>query len=170
VSRNVTRAELERLGLGDGPGAPGNAPSGVPLRQRYYERSLTSRRPASAPCCPNSGVCSPAQRALDAYLETLKRFVANAASVGGESHEIRSVAAPLDEVLKPIRLPDDPLAASYAIGGVLQIELARKQQLELTDAASRLRAEIELLHREARLLADGNMPPVAAADLSYNPN
>jgi Lon protease-like protein len=113
----------------------------------------------------------PAQQALDAYLETVKRFVATAASVGGESQEIRSVAASLDEVLKPIHLPDDPLAASYAIGGVLQIELARKQQLlELPDAASRLRAEIDLLRREARLLADGAMPPVAASDLTYNPN
>jgi uncharacterized protein len=111
------------------------------------------------------------QAALDAYLETVKRFVASAASMGAESLEITTVAASLDEVLKPIQLPDDPMAASYAVGGVLQIELTRKQQLlELPDAATRLGAELDLLRREARLLSDGAMPPVASADISYNPN
>jgi uncharacterized protein len=111
------------------------------------------------------------QTALDAYLDTVKRFVASAASVGRESQEITEVAASLDEVLKPIRLPDDPLAASYAVAGVLQIELHRKQQLlELPDGASRLQAELNLLRREARLLADGAMPPVSRDDLRYNPN
>ena len=31
------------------------------------------------------------------------------------------MAASLDEVLKPIQLPDDPLAASYAVAGVLTL-------------------------------------------------
>jgi Lon protease-like protein len=111
------------------------------------------------------------QAALDAYLDTVKRFVASAASVGRESQEITDVAASLDEVLKPIRLPDDPLAASYAVAGVLQIELNRKQQLlELPDGASRLEAELSLLRREARLLADGAMPPISRDDLRYHPN
>ncbi|HET7520510.1 MAG TPA: LON peptidase substrate-binding domain-containing protein [Candidatus Limnocylindria bacterium] len=111
------------------------------------------------------------QAALDAYLETVKRFVASAASLGSESPEITTVAASLDEVLKPIQLPDDPMAASYAVGGVLQIELTRKQQLlEMPDAASRLGAELTLLRREAKLLSDGAMPPVASSDLRYNPN
>ncbi|HET6745916.1 MAG TPA: LON peptidase substrate-binding domain-containing protein [Candidatus Limnocylindria bacterium] len=111
------------------------------------------------------------QAALDAYLETVKRFVASAASMGSESTETTSVAASLDEVLKPIRLPADPMAASYAVGGVLQIELTRKQQLlEMPDAASRLHAELELLRREARLLSDGAMPPIATSDLRYHPN
>jgi Lon protease-like protein len=111
------------------------------------------------------------QAALDAYLETVKRFVASAASVGRESQEITDVAASLDEVLKPIRLPDDPLAASYAVAGLLQIELTRKQHLlELSDGATRLGAELHLLRREARLLADGAMPPVSRDDLRYNPN
>ncbi|HEX2140888.1 MAG TPA: LON peptidase substrate-binding domain-containing protein [Candidatus Limnocylindria bacterium] len=111
------------------------------------------------------------QSALDAYMETVKRFVASAASIGAESKEITDVASSLDEVLKPIRLPDDPLAASYAVAGVLQIELTRKQQLlELPDATSRLRAELQLLRREARLLADGAMPPVSTADIRYHPN
>ena len=111
------------------------------------------------------------QAALDAYLDTVKRFVAAAASTGRESKEITDVAASLDEVLKPIRLPDDPLAASYAVAGVLQIELSRKQQLlELPDGASRLEAELNLLRREARLLADGAMPPISRDDLRYHPN
>ena len=111
------------------------------------------------------------QAALDAYLDTVKRFVASAASVGRESQEITEVAASLDEVLKPIQLPDDPLAASYAVAGVLQIELNRKQQLlELPDGASRLQSELNLLRREARLLADGAMPPISRDDLTYHRN
>lgn len=111
------------------------------------------------------------QAALDAYLDTVKRFVASTASVGRESQEITDVATSLDEVLKPIHLPDDPLAASYAVAGVLQIELHRKQQLlEQPDGASRLQAELNLLRRESRLLAEGSMPPVSRDDLRYNLN
>lgn len=111
------------------------------------------------------------QDALDAYLETVKRYVASAASVGHEPGEIGRVTGSLDEVLKPIRLPDDPLAASYAVGGMLQIELTRKQQLlELPDGARRLAAELQLLRREARLLGDGAISPISSADLHYNPN
>lgn len=111
------------------------------------------------------------QRGLDAYMATVKRLVARAASVGDASQETPDVTASLDEVLKPIQLPDDPVAASYAVGGVLQIELARKQTLlELPDAAQRLRAELELLRREASFLDDGALPPVPAGDLGYHPN
>ena len=111
------------------------------------------------------------QAALDDYLETVKRFVASAASVGRESPEITDVAASLDEVIKPIRLPDDPLAASYAVAGVLQVELHHKQRLlEQPDGASRLQAELNLLRREARLLADGAMPPIRRDELQYNRN
>ncbi len=118
-----------------------------------------------------ASLVAPAQRALDAYLATVKRFVVRAASVGDESQETTDVAASLDQVLKPIKLPDDPVAASYAIGGVLQIELSRKQHLlELPDAATRLRAEMDLLRRESSLLDDGALPPVQASDIDYNPN
>lgn len=111
------------------------------------------------------------QAALDQYLVTVKRFVATAASESQPPDEVHDVTASLDAVLKPIHLPEDPLAASYAVGGLLQVELTRKQQLlELPDAASRLRAELQLLHREARFLADGALPPIAPADLRYNPN
>jgi Lon protease-like protein len=111
------------------------------------------------------------QAALDTYLATVKRFVARAASVGQPSQQPSDVSASLDQVLKRIQLPDDPIAASYAVAGVLQVELSRKQHLlALPDASSRLRAELELLRREARLLDDGAMPPVPAADLTYHPN
>ena len=111
------------------------------------------------------------QAALDAYLVTVKRFVARTASVGDASAEANNVTASLDEVLKPIRLPDDPVAASYAVGGMLQVELTRKQRLlELPDAATRLGAELDLLRREASLLDDGAMPPIPTGDLGYNPN
>jgi Lon protease-like protein len=111
------------------------------------------------------------QEALDAYMRTVKQFVASAASIGAESREITDVAASLDEVLKPIQLPDEPLAASYAVAGVLQIELVRKQELlEAPDAVSRLESELRLLRREARLLSEGAMPPVSTGDLRFHPN
>ncbi|MEO5985578.1 MAG: LON peptidase substrate-binding domain-containing protein [Candidatus Limnocylindria bacterium] len=111
------------------------------------------------------------QVALDRYLATVKRFVARTASVGDVSQESPDMRASLDQVLKPIQLPDDPVAASYAVGGMLQVELVRKQKLlELPDAASRLRAELDLLRREARFLDDGAMPPIPPGDLGYHPN
>jgi Lon protease-like protein len=117
------------------------------------------------------GLLPRVQTALDTYLVTVKRFVASAASIGAESREITDVAASLDEVLKPIRLPEEPLAASYAVAGVLQIERIRRQALlELPDAATRLDAELALLRREADLLADGAMPPVSTGDLRFHPN
>lgn len=111
------------------------------------------------------------QAALDGYMDTVKRFVTATASVGHDSQEISSVAASLDDVLKPIHLPDDPSAASYAVGGLLQIELTRKQHLlEIPTAAARLAAELDLLRRESRLLAEGSLPPVPTSDLGYHPN
>lgn len=111
------------------------------------------------------------QSALDQYLSTVKRYAASAASLGNDDRTANDVTASLDAVLKPIHLPEDPLAASYAVGGILQVELIRKQQLlELPDAASRLQMELNLLRRESSLLADGAMPPVPPADLRYHPN
>jgi uncharacterized protein len=111
------------------------------------------------------------QRALDAYLATVKRFVVRSASVSDGPDERRDMSASLDEVLRPIELPDNPAAASYAVAGLLQVELTRKQRLlEQPDASARLGAELELLRRETRLLDDGELPTVPASDLGYNPN
>ena len=129
--------------------------------------------PIDEPLGEDAAALLPAvQHALDAYLATVKRFVVRTASLGSnEPQEPTAVAATLDRMLKPIQLPDDPVAASYAIGGVLQIELSRKQQLlEIPDAVSRLRTELELLRRESRLLDDGAMPPVQASDIGFHPN
>jgi len=134
--------------------------------------ALAEVEPWDEPAGEDAAALLPAvQGALDAYLATVKRFAARTASVGDASQETPDVNATLDEVLKPIQLPDDPVAASYAVAGVLQIELARKQQLlELPDAARRLRAELGLLRREASFLDDGAMSPVPAGDLGYHPN
>lgn len=111
------------------------------------------------------------QQALDAYLTTVKRFVVRTASVGVHANESSGMTASLDDILKPIHLPDDPVAASYAVAGVLQVELSRKQRLlELPDAAARLRAELALLRGEIRLLDDGDLPTAPASQLGYNPN
>ena len=113
----------------------------------------------------------PVQRALDGYMATVKRLVARTASGGDAAQETRDVTATLDEVLKPIHLPEDPVAASYAVAGVLQIELARKQKLlELPDASRRLTAELEVLRRETSFLDDGALPPLPSGDLGYHPN
>jgi len=135
--------------------------------------ALIEVEPVSEPLGDGAAaMLAPAQRALDAYLATVKRFVVRTASAaGGESSETTDVAASLDRMLKPIQLPDDPVAASYAIAGVVQIELSRKQHLlEQPDAATRLRAELELLRRESSLLGNGALPPVPAADIGYHPN
>ena len=153
------------LAVGVGRARLGPVDRSVPTRS---SRSIRVDEPVGDGA---EALVAPAQRALDAYLATVKRFVVRTASVGNDSRRPPDVAASLDEVLKPIQLPDDPVAASYAIGGVLQIELSRKQQLlELPDAASRLRAELELLRRESRLLDDGALPPVQPSDIGYHPN
>ena len=148
----------------------GRARLGIIDRSGPYE--LVDADPLDEPAGAGATtLLPPAQRALDGYLATVKRFVVRAASVGGAAQESSNVAASLDKVLKPISLPDDPVAASYAIGGLLQIELSRKQQLlELPDAATRLRAELDLLRRETSFLDDGALPPVQASDLGYHPN
>jgi uncharacterized protein len=148
----------------------GRARLGQVDRTGAYE--LVEAEPLDEPMGAGAdALLAPAQRALDGYLATVKRFVVRTASVGGEPQETTDVAASLDQVLKPIQLPDDPAAASYAIGGLLQIELSRKQHLlELPDAATRLRAEVELLRRESSLLDDGALPPVQTSDLGYHPN
>ena len=124
------------------------------------------------------------QVALDAYLSTIRRFLAErdaaeladlvadtdpdadrgASSAGDVKRSTR-----LERLIRPIRLPTDPLAASYAVAGVLQVELSRKQRLlEAPDAASRLRAELALLQREAQLLGDASLAPMGRFEYHAN--
>jgi Lon protease-like protein len=50
-------------------------------------------------------------------------------------------------------LPDDALLLSYLVAATMPLDLADKQRLlEAPDAAARLRTEVNLLHREGRLL------------------
>ena len=75
----------------------------------------------------------------------------------------------MERLIKPLRLPSDPLAASYAVAGVLQVELSRKQRLlEAPDAAARLRAELALLQREAQLLGDSSLAPMGRFEYHAN--
>jgi hypothetical protein len=128
------------------------------------------------------------QVALDGYLSTIRRFLADRDAA--ELAELLADAAPdtdpdasrdessagdvkrstrLERLIKPVHLPPDPLAASYAVAGVLQVELSRKQRLlEAPDAAARLRAELSLLQREAQLLGDASLAPMGRFEYHAN--
>ncbi len=124
------------------------------------------------------------QVALDGYLSTIRRFLAerDAAEVEDLLSEIGEDVDPdsssagdvkrsvrMERLIKPLRLPSDPLAASYAVAGVLQVELSRKQRLlEAPDAAARLRAELALLQREAQLLGDSSLAPMGRFEYHAN--
>ena len=121
------------------------------------------------------------QAALDAYLSTIRRFLADRDEAEVDAL-LEDVDAPsetplgdppgatrLERLIKPIHLPADPLAASYAVAGVLQVELSRKQRLlEAPDAAARLRAELALLHREAQLLGHSSLAPMGRFEYHAN--
>ena len=56
--------------------------------------------------------------------------------------------------IRETRIPSDPLALSYFIAGMLQVELPEKQALlEHGSASARLEAELDLLRREVENLA-----------------
>jgi hypothetical protein len=134
------------------------------------------------------GLVPDVQVALDAYLSTIRRFLAerdaadledlladadpdadpdadrDASSAGEVKRSTR-----MERLIKPMRLPTDPLAASYAVAGVLQVELSRKQRLlEAPDAAARLRAELSLLQREAHMLGDASLAPMGRFEYHAN--
>ena len=53
----------------------------------------------------------------------------------------------------PVRLPTDPVARSYLVASLVQIDVTEKQRLlELSTAGERLRAETEILRREIAVL------------------
>jgi Lon protease-like protein len=131
---------------------------------------------------------SDVQVALDGYLSTIREFLAERdaiemadllADVDADvdpdlisdttsAGEVKRVTR-MDRLIKPIRLPSDPLAASYAVAGVLQVELSRKQRLlEAPDAAARLRAELALLQREAQLLGNASLAPMGRFEYHAN--
>jgi hypothetical protein len=75
-----------------------------------------------------------------------------------------------DEV-EAMDLPDDPVAASYLVAGVLQVDLPDKQRLlASTSAAERLRAEVGLLRRELALLECSGIAGPARLSVSFSLN
>jgi uncharacterized protein len=127
------------------------------------------------------------QVALDGYLSTIREFLAerDAAEMAdlladaelevdpdliheSSAGDVKKVTR-MERLIKPIQLPSDPLAASYAVAGVLQVELSRKQRLlEAPDAAARLRAELALLQREAQLLGNASLAPMGRFEYHAN--
>ena len=66
---------------------------------------------------------------------------------------LAETADDVDAVLDALRIPDDPIALSYLLAGIIQVEPARKQLLlEAPTAEQRLRDLDELLDRELELL------------------
>jgi Lon protease-like protein len=93
---------------------------------------------------PPDGLCERASIAFDNYLDVvLERDSDDAAT----------------------ELPDDPSTLSYLIAATMALPLPERQRLlELPDAVARLRAELELLHRETWLVRVLNALP--ATDLT----
>ena len=72
---------------------------------------------------------------------------------------------PASEVLDQV--PDDPTVLSHLIAATAQLTTDERQQLlAAPDTASRLRAELKLLNREAGLLARVRAVPVPLSDLA----
>jgi Lon protease-like protein len=76
-----------------------------------------------------------------------------------------SLLRPDSEVLDAV--PDDPTVLSHLIAATAQLTTDERQQLlAAPDTASRLRAELKLLNREAGLLARVRAVPVPLSDLA----
>jgi Lon protease-like protein len=74
---------------------------------------------------------------------------------------LRPAADVLDEV------PDDPTVLSHLVAATAQLTVDERQQLlAAPDTATRLRAELKLLNREAALLSQVRAVPVPLSDLA----
>jgi Lon protease-like protein len=68
------------------------------------------------------------------------------------------------------QLPDDPLVLSHLVAATARLTLADRQRLlAAPDTATRLRAELVLLHREISLLRQVRAVPVALSELPVTP-
>ncbi len=85
---------------------------------------------------------------------------------------LRALAAADRERLELPELPADPRSLSYLVAATVRIDLADQQALlAVPDAAARLRAELVLLRREARMtrrLRSVPAPELTRASLSLN--
>ena len=79
-----------------------------------------------------------------------------------ERHELLMAAA------RRLAVPDDPMALSYILGGLVQVELPTRQSLlEAEDTESRLRELDSLLGREIQLLERRLKPLLIDPKLAY---
>jgi Lon protease-like protein len=79
--------------------------------------------------------------------------VLSAAVGAAYTDHLRALAAASGEPPEPPELPDDPRVMSYLVAATVRVDLEDQQALlAVPDAASRLRAELALLRREARLM------------------
>lgn len=78
---------------------------------------------------------------------------------------IRTDAAEIGE-----QLPDNPLVLSHLIAATASLTLAERQHLlALPDTAGRLRAELDLMHREIGLLSQVRAVPMPLSELPVTP-
>jgi Lon protease-like protein len=114
------------------------------------------------------------------YLQASVRYLPEAAGGDGEADMLGPrVLAAFRAYLKLIRtdaadlaeqLPDDPQVLSHLVAATASLTVADRQQLLATpDTASRLRAELTLLHREIGLLRQVRAVPVALSELPVKP-
>jgi Lon protease-like protein len=114
------------------------------------------------------------------YLQASVRYLPEAAGGDGEADMLGPrVLAAFRAYLKLIRtdaadlaeqLPDDPQVLSHLVAATASLTIADRQQLLATpDTASRLRAELTLLHREIGLLRQVRAVPVALSELPVKP-
>ncbi|HEX6873538.1 MAG TPA: LON peptidase substrate-binding domain-containing protein [Micromonosporaceae bacterium] len=68
------------------------------------------------------------------------------------------------------QLPDDPLVLSHLVAATATLTVADRQHLlAAPTTAARLRAELNLLHREVQLLRHARAVPVSLSDLPVRP-
>ena len=81
---------------------------------------------------------------------------------------LRALAAASGETAEAPQLPDDVRTLSYLVAATLRVDLEDRQALLAEpDAAARLRAELALLRREARLMR--SLSAVPAPELTRQP-
>ena len=92
-----------------------------------------------------------------------------AAAVGpAYADHLRALAAAGGETAEAPQLPDDVRTLSYLVAATLRVDLEDRQALLAEpDAAARLRAELALLRREARLMR--SLSAVPAPELTRQP-
>lgn len=114
------------------------------------------------------------------YLQAEVEYLAEVAGPDGDADRLAPrVLASLRTYLSLLRtdgaanadqLPEDPLVLSHLVAATAALSIDDRQRLlTMPDTASRLRAELALLHREVGLLRRVRAVPVAISDLPVHP-